>query len=127
MNACLVLPETFALRYSTICGNTVVFGLTGSTPFGICPLCSKVSHNGHGYYERKVQDLPISGKTVKLYISTKKIICEQKCCSGEVFAERFDSWLKPWQRICALVSLSCEVMPQQSSSRAARHEPFIYP
>jgi transposase len=98
MNACLLLPEAFALRYSTVSGNTVMFGLIGSTPFGSCPLCQKASSKLHSYYERKVGDLPISGKTVKLYISTRKFFCQQGSCPRKVFAERFGSCLKPWQR-----------------------------
>ncbi len=72
MNAYLLLPEAFALRYSSISGNTVAFGLMSSTPCGTCPLCSRDSHKVHRYYQRKVGDLPISGRTVKLYISTRK-------------------------------------------------------
>ncbi len=98
MNACLLLPEAFALRYSTICGNTVVFGLMSNTPFGTCPLCSGISSKVHSYYERKVGDLPISGKTVRLYIRTRKFFCPHDSCPRKVFAERFGSCLKPWQR-----------------------------
>ncbi len=98
MNACLLLPEAFSYRYSTVSGNTVVFGLMGSTPFGTCPLCSGISSKVHSYYQRKVQDLPISGKTVRLYISIRKFFCQQSSCPRKVFAERFGSCLRPWQR-----------------------------
>ncbi len=98
MNACLLLPEVFAFRYSTILGNTVELGLMSTTLFGTCPLCQRASSKVHSYYERKVQDLPISGKTVKLYISTRKFFCLENSCPRKVFAERFGSCLKPWQR-----------------------------
>ncbi len=98
MNACLLLPEALAYRYSTVCGNTVVFGLIGSTPFSNCPLCQKASSKVHSYYQRKVQDLPISGKTVKLYISTRKFFCGEVSCPRKIFTERFGSCLGPWQR-----------------------------
>ncbi len=98
MNACLLLPEAFALSYSTVSGNTVEFGLMGNTPFGTCPLCQKASSKLHSYYQRKVGDLPISGKTVKLYISTRKFFCHEDSCPRKVFSERFGSWLRPWQR-----------------------------
>jgi transposase len=107
MNACLLLPEAFAFCYSTISGNTVVLGLMGSTPSGICPLCSKVSHKVHSYYQRKVQDLPIIGKTVKLYISTRKFFCQEDSWPRKVFAERFNSCLRPWQR--RLERFNCQI------------------
>ncbi len=91
MNACLLLPEAFALSYSTVSGNTVEFGLMGNTPFGTCPLCQKASSKLHSYYQRKVGDLPISGKTVKLYISTRKFFCHEDSCPRKVFSERFGS------------------------------------
>jgi transposase len=98
MNACLLLPEAFAFRYSTIFGNTIEFGLMGSAPFGTCPLCQSASSKVHSYYQRKVGDLPISGKTVKLYVITRKFFCQQDSCPRKVFAERFGCCLKPWQR-----------------------------
>jgi transposase len=52
----------------------------------------------HSYYQRKVQDLPISGKNVKLYISTRKFFCGEDSCPRKIFTERFGSWLRPWQR-----------------------------
>lgn len=98
MNACLLFLEAFALRYSSISGNTVEFGLMGNTLFGTCPLCQKASSKVHSYYQRKVGDLPISGKTVKLYVSTRRFFCGEDSCPRKVFAERFGSCLKPWQR-----------------------------
>jgi hypothetical protein len=80
MDACLLLPEAFAFRYIDIFGNTIVFGLTGSTPLATCPLWAKVSSKVHSYYERKVQDLPISGRTFKLCISTWKFFCQADSC-----------------------------------------------
>jgi transposase len=95
MNACLLLPEAFAFRYSTVSGNTVEFGLTGSTPFGTCPLCSTISSKVHSYYQRKVQDLPVSGKPIRLYISIRKLFCQHNSCPRKVFAKRFGSFLRP--------------------------------
>jgi transposase len=98
MNACLLLPEAFTIRYSNFCGNTVEFGLMSTALFGTCPLCQRASSKVHSYYQRKVGDLPISGKTVKLYISTRKFFCREESCPRKVFAVRFGSGLRPWQR-----------------------------
>jgi hypothetical protein len=94
----LCLTETFILLYSTISENNVCSGMINNTSFGICPLCKKASQKVHSYYQRKVGDLPITGKSVKNSIHTRKFFCLQDSCSRKVFAERFGSCLKPWQR-----------------------------
>lgn len=98
MNPCLLLPTAFTLRYSSIAENTVSIGLMSSLPFGTCPLCMRVSRKVHSYYERKVNDLPMSGKPVSLRISVRKFFCQQQNCRRKIFAERFDSCLQSYQR-----------------------------
>lgn len=98
MDVDLLFPEAFAFRYSNISAHSVSFGLLSSSAFGNCPLCRKPSSKVHSYYERKVQDLPISGKMVKLSITTRKFFCLEDTCPRKVFAERFGSYLMPHQR-----------------------------
>jgi transposase len=98
MNTYLLFPQAFAFRYSTISAHSVSFGLLSSSALGNCPICGKPSSKVHSYYERKVQDLPISGKMVKLSITTRKFFCLEDTCPRKVFAERFGSCLAPYQR-----------------------------
>ncbi|MCQ6274680.1 transposase family protein [Bacillus sp. V3B] len=57
-----------------------------------CPVCSKLSSRIHSQYTRKVQDLPISDKSVGLLILTKRWFCDQPDCQVKIFTERYD-WL----------------------------------
>ena len=58
-----------------------------------CPVCSKLSSRIHSQYTHKVQDLPISGKSVGLLILTKRWFCDQPDCHQvKIFTERYD-WL----------------------------------
>ena len=55
-----------------------------------CPYCGKVSDKVHSKYIRKLQDLPIQRKKVKLHIERNKYFCKNKECIKGTFAERFD-------------------------------------
>lgn len=98
MDTSLLLPEEFSLRYSDLSKNTVILGLMSRSLLGYCPLCQAVSSQVHSYYERTVSDLPISGKRVSLCIRVRRFFCQQAACPRKVFAERFGSCLKPYQR-----------------------------
>jgi len=98
MNLCLLFPTNFAIRYSDISVQNVTIGLMSSYSFGVCPQCKQISYKVHSYYERKVNDLPMSGKTVHLRISVRKFFCRQAECSRKIFAERFDECLPSYQR-----------------------------
>jgi len=54
-----------------------------------CPHCGKASKKVHSRYLRKLQDLPIQGKKVRLVIDNKKYFCNNKECGYKTFAEPF--------------------------------------
>lgn len=57
-----------------------------------CPVCLKPSSHKHSQYSRKVQDIPISNKTVELLVLTRRWFCDQPDCNVKIFTERYD-WL----------------------------------
>lgn len=61
---------------------------------GRCPKCQHVSHKRHSAYMRVIDDLPIQGKSVQLYLKTRKWFCTNSFCEAKVFTERFE-WLLP--------------------------------
>lgn len=98
MQTSLFLPANLTLRYSAVFETSVSLGLMGRSPFGICPQCQNPSSKVHSYYERKVKDLPMSEKEVSLRIMVRKFFCQQPNCPRKIFAERFDTSLKPYER-----------------------------
>lgn len=121
----LTFTEEFTLRYITISEKAVTLGLMCRFPFGICPLCNKVSSRVHSYYERKVNDLPISGKIVKLHICVRKFFCDQDFCPRKIFSGAAplnalalalnatkDDWNVPTSRYKSLVQ-AVAVNPEQ--------------
>ena len=54
-----------------------------------CPYCGEMSKRVHSRYLRKLQDLPIQGKKVRLIIENKKYFCFNNDCGHKTFAEPF--------------------------------------
>lgn len=79
--------------------------------------CGQKTASYHGTYLRKVQDLPVLGKTTRLYIIAHEYVCNNEACSKVTFAEDFDGFLSHYARltdrcadfICTLaMETSCE-------------------
>ena len=82
-----------------------------------CPKCNYFTNKYHGTYNRKVQDLPILGKSVQLEICSHEYECVNDDCEVTSVAETFDGFLNTYSRmtercadfICTLaLKTSCE-------------------
>ncbi|WP_192349027.1 transposase family protein [Algoriphagus sp. Y33] len=63
-----------------------------------CPCCGKRSKSVHGFYDRSLADLPVSGREVKVILRVRKLFCKNRKCSRKVFTERFVDQIKPYGR-----------------------------
>src|SRR5450755_746458 len=68
--------------------NTVIIGAPAQQPTATCPHCQHPSQSIHSYYQRSPQDLPVSGKTVRLVLRVRRFRCQNPTCSQRTFAER---------------------------------------
>ena len=59
-----------------------------ASKYGFCPLCGSRSKRLHSYYCRKLQDLPIISRSVKLELKVRKIFCDNPKCSKKVFSQQ---------------------------------------
>ena len=91
-----------------------MFARTKNCP---CPKCGTVSNHRHGTYERKVQDLPILGKSVWLLVNAYEYQCDNPECNVTTFVETINGFLGHYSRmtdrcadfICTLaLETSCE-------------------
>lgn len=82
-----------------------------------CPKCGKITNQYHGTYTRRVQDIPIPGKNVRLEIKVHEYNCTNEGCDISTIAESFDGFLNTYSRltercadfICTLaLETSCE-------------------
>lgn len=82
-----------------------------------CSECGRETSTYHGTYLRKIQVLPILGKSARLYITAHEYTCHNEACSKITFVEDFDGFLSYYGRmtercsdcICTLaMETSCE-------------------
>jgi len=86
-----------------------------------CPSCGTISTKRHGTYTRKVQDLPILGKNVQLYITVREYDCEYSECSVKTVTESFDGFLSPYGRMTQrCVDFICTLALETSCEGASR-------
>ncbi|MBD5396518.1 MAG: ISL3 family transposase [Lachnospiraceae bacterium] len=82
-----------------------------------CPKCGTVSRHHHGTYSRKIQDLPILGKTTWLMVNAYEYQCDNPECDTSTFVESCEGFLNYYSRmtercedlVCTLaLETSCE-------------------
>jgi len=86
----VVLPDE-GLRYISheIDGETIMIRVEAIAEHAVCPYCGETSVKIHSRYVRKLSDLPIQGKKVKLFLHNKKYFCANPNCAHKTFAEQF--------------------------------------
>jgi len=104
---------------------TVIIGATAQQTTAICPRCQQPSQSVHSYYQRSPQDLPVSGKTVRLVLRVRRFRCQNPQCSQRTFAERHPEVLASYaQRTERLSSTLVHFAGGERSEPAApRHAP----
>ena len=97
--------------------SSIYIKMRSKTHSSKCPECGQETKTYHGTYLRKVQDLPILGKTARLHITAHEYVCNNESCSKTTFVEDFDGFLSYYGRmtercadfICMLaMETSCE-------------------
>ena len=64
-----------------------------------CPGCGAASARVHSRYQRRLTDLPIASKPVRIVIRARRFHCDAVLCGQRIFAERFDKKvIAPWAR-----------------------------
>lgn len=64
-----------------------------------CPGCGRSSKRVHSRYRRRLADLPIAGRPVRLVVVARRFHCDAVLCGRRIFAERFaQDVLAPWAR-----------------------------
>jgi transposase len=101
-----LVPSGFVVVTAVHDTATTTITVRSPKDFGVCPSCGTVSHRVHSRYHRRVGDLPLSGRSVKLLVVARRFRCDAVLCGRQIFAERFaDDALAPWARRTARLDL----------------------
>lgn len=94
-----LVPPGFVVE-SAVCDDTatvITVRPTGDT--SLCPGCKASSRRIHSRYQRRLSDLPLAGRPVRLMVVARRFRCDATLCARRIFTERFDnSILVPWAR-----------------------------
>ena len=109
----------FALTQMTDGETTVVVYASARQSTASCPRCQEPSSSIHSYYSRSPQDLPISGKTVRLVLRVRRFRCQNPACQQRTFAERCPQVVAPHAQRTKLLTTSLTHFGVEVSSEPA--------
>ena len=94
-----LVPLGFVVENATCDGATTMITVRRASRSSPCPGCGTSSERIHSRYLRRVADLPLAGRPVRLVVVARRFRCGADLCGRRIFAERFeDGVLAPWAR-----------------------------
>lgn len=71
----------------------------------------------HGTYLRKIQDLPILGKTTRLHIIAHEYVCNNESCSKITFVKNFNEFLSYYGCMTERCADFISMLPMETSCK----------
>lgn len=94
-----LVPRGFVVDGATSDDAGALIAVRSVAKASACPGCGSFPERIHGRHRRRLADLPISGRPVRLVVTARRFYCNAVLCGRRVFAERFDTdVLAPWAR-----------------------------
>ena len=94
-----LVPHGFEVASAVCDGATTVITVRHISNANSCPGCGTSSERVHSRYLRRLSDLPLAGRPVRLVIIARRFRCSAVLCGRRIFTERFDDGvLAPWSR-----------------------------
>ena len=101
-----LVPRGFDVESAFCDGATTVITVRPTSGESLCPGCGAGSRRIHSRYQRRLTDLPLAGRQVRLMVVARRFRCDTVLCSRRIFTERFeDGALVPWARRTARLDL----------------------
>jgi transposase len=99
LRASTLVPRGFVVEDVIGDGVATVIRVRPASIGSACPGCGTRSERIHSRYQRRLVDLPLAGKPVRLVVEVRRFHCDAAPCGRRIFAERFDEGiLAPWAR-----------------------------
>jgi transposase len=94
-----IVPPGFRVDRVSIDGMKTIIEARAVASRGQCPDCGSISARIHSHYRRRVADLPLAGRVVRMSLTARRFRCMNGSCRRSIFAERFgDDILAPHAR-----------------------------
>lgn len=95
-----LFPEETSLqvKHLEMTSEDVTLVVASTQPEGHCPLCGEPTNHVHSRYERMLQDLPFSGRRVRLVLLVRRFFCVNPSCPRQIFAERLPALTEAFAR-----------------------------
>ncbi len=95
-----LLPDLpgFSIEQITLSGGVITVLAQSRTVSASCPTCAQLSSRIHSRYQRKLADLPWSGRTVRLLVQVRRFFCERLTCPRKTFAEAIPALAERYAR-----------------------------
>jgi len=94
-----LVPRGFDVESASCDGATTVIIVRPMSDTSPCPGCRARSKRIHSRYQRRLADLPLAGRQVRLVVVARRFRCDTVLCDRRIFTERFDDGaLAPWAR-----------------------------
>ena len=92
----ILLPPTVNLSIEQgVVEDTLSVTLRWELFTAACPSCGQTSKRVHSRDLRHPDDLPISGRSVRLFIEGRRFFCNNACCPRKTFAEQLPTFVRP--------------------------------
>jgi transposase len=75
-----LVPTGFVVESAFCEADRTIITVRCSRSFGLCPSCGAVSRRVHSHYQRRVTDLPLSGRIVRLMVIARRFRCDAVLC-----------------------------------------------
>jgi transposase len=86
----MLVPRGFVVDEATSDGAAMLIRVRPASRASACPSCGTRAQRIHSRYHRRLADLPMAGKPVRLVVEACRFHCDAVSCGRRIFAERFD-------------------------------------
>lgn len=94
-----MVPVGFSVVSASSSDGMTMIEVRSTSASSHCPGCGCISRRIHSRYRRRVTDLPLAGRSVKLIANVRRFRCDAVRCGQSLFTERFaEGVLAPWAR-----------------------------
>ena len=94
-----IVPPGFRVESAVDDGAVTIITVRDTGKSSSCPGCAADAERVHSRYSRRLADLPLGGRQVRLIVVARRFRCDAPSCPRAIFTERFGKdVLAPWAR-----------------------------